>query len=269
MIWTTLQRSRGAGALGYVQGGDGPALILLHGVGLRAEAWGAMMPQLMAQYTVYAVDMPGHGDSPLNGSTTLADFTDRIAEFAAALATPFCVAGHSMGAMIAVELALALPDQTTGVAALNAIFERTPNAARAVQSRAAALDWTSTGDPAATLERWFGTKPSGSLLSARNACANWLTSGNPEGYATAYGIFAHSDGPSIPTLNALQIPALFMTAGGDLNSTPNMSRAMARHAPQGRSMIVEGAAHMMPMTHPAQVTAGLLTTFQPPQGKTD
>ena len=39
-----------------------------------------------------------------------------------------------------------------------------------------------------------------------------------------------------------------MTGGDEPNSTPEMSEAMARIAPRGRAVIVEGAAqHMMPI----------------------
>ena len=50
-----------------------------------------------------------------------------------------------------------------------------------------------------------------------------------------------------------------MTGELEPNSTPAMSRAMAKLVPNGRAQIVKGAAHMMPMTHAAEVNAALST----------
>ena len=254
MTWTTRPRSEGAGRLAAWSEGQGPALVLIHGVGLRAEAWGAVVRLVAGSRTVHAIDMPGHGQSPLDGAASLADFTDRIGPYVESLDTPVTLAGHSMGAMIALELAGRMPDRITGVAALNAIYRRTAEAAQAVQARAAELDGVSIPSPDATLARWFGE----ATTSAAVACRTWLTSVDPEGYATAYRIFAHQDGPSDDLLTQLPMPALFQTGPHDPNSTPAMSEEMAQRSPQGSADIVPGAAHMMPMTHADAVARALL-----------
>lgn len=53
MIWKTRPRSD-FGTLKAVVQGSGPAVLLLHGVGLRAEAWGAQIEDLAQDYTVIA-----------------------------------------------------------------------------------------------------------------------------------------------------------------------------------------------------------------------
>lgn len=258
MIWTTRQRSEGPGELAHWSEGAGPPLVLIHGVGLRAEAWGAMLPELAAHFTVYAVDMPGHGGSPLKGASCLQDYTSRVAEFVAALGEPVAVAGHSMGALIALDLATRCPANLTSVGALNPVFERTPEAATAVRARAAMLAENRPSDPAPTLERWFGVDPQGANATAAEACRDWLTSADPKGYARAYSVFASENGPSRAALAAMQIQTLFLTGANDPNSTPDMAYAMAKHAPLGRALVVDDAAHMVPMTHPAQVAAALI-----------
>ncbi|MCK0149823.1 alpha/beta fold hydrolase [Marivita sp. S6314] len=261
MTWTTRPRSEGAGKISFWRAGQGAPLVLIHGVGLRAEAWAAIGPMLDKDFTVYAVDMPGHGGSPLNNAVTLQEYVTRICDFVQALDAPVCIAGHSMGAMIALELAGQMPDRVLGVAALNAIYRRTPDAARAVQARANALNPADPSSPDATLERWFGAHPQGALADSAEACRDWLTRVDPQGYAAAYRVFAHHDGPDNAVLRGLPMPALFQTGPGDLNSTPDMSRSMAALVPQGRAEIVPDAAHMMPMTHPDAVAQALLQTF--------
>lgn len=52
----------------YVTGGTGPPLVLLHGWPQTWFAWRGIMPALAERYTVYALDLPGLGDS--EGSPT-------------------------------------------------------------------------------------------------------------------------------------------------------------------------------------------------------
>ncbi len=239
------------GALRAIRCGSGPRLLLLHGVGLRAEAWNAQIDALSADFDIVAPDMPGHGETPpLPDAATLAAYTAPILD---ALEGPTWVAGHSMGAMMALDLAVRAPSRVRGVAALNAIYRRSPEASAAVRARAEALDPGASADPQPTLARWFGRTRS----AASGACLRWLTAVDPAGYRDAYRVFAAEDGPEAGALAALGCPALFCTGADEPNSTPAMSEAMADLAPAGRVLIVPGAAHMMPMTHPDAVTAAL------------
>lgn len=250
MMSTTRLRSN-LGDLSYVHSGGGPLIVLIHGVGLRADAWCGQIDALSTDFTVMAIDLPGHGASVLpEGNRTLADYSDAIA---AALPGPALVVGHSMGAMIALDMAIRFPDQVRGVVALNAIYRRSVVARDAVMARAASLDGRTMADPSATLERWFGV----ALSSEREACRTWLRDVDPAGYAMAYRVFADENGPSDAQLASLTCPALFVTGSKEPNSTVAMSHSMAALAPQGRGIIIDDAAHMMPMTHAAQVNAAL------------
>ena len=252
MIWTTRQRSELAG-LSAIMSGVGPPVLMIHGVGLRAEAWNGQIAALSSEFHVQAIDLPGHGSSPRPDSrATLTDFTDAAI---AAIDAPALVIGHSMGAMMALDLAIRYPDQVRGVVALNAIYRRSADARDAVQSRAARLDGLSVPEPSETLKRWFGATTS----PERDACHHWLSTVDPAGYRIAYRVFAAEDGPGDADLAALSCPVLFMTGDAELNSTPAMSRDMAERVPQGQAISLENAAHMMPMTHVDQINEAVLT----------
>lgn len=246
MTWTTRPRSK-LGDLSAIISGEGPPVLMIHGVGLRSEAWNQQFDALCAEFTVVAVDMPGHGDSGLpDGGMTLTKYSDAIA---AILNEPTLIIGHSMGALIALDIAVRYSDHVQGVAALNAIYQRSDEASEAVAVRAASLDGKSTKDPSATLDRWFGTATS----PERQACQDWLCAVEPKGYKVAYGVFAQSNGPRGIDLATLSCRALYLTGSKEPNSTPEMSHNMAAVTPQGRAHVIEGAAHMMPMTHARQV----------------
>lgn len=260
MIWTTRPRSEGAGALSYFEEGSGPPLVLIHGVGLRAEAWCGVLPELTSRYRVICIDMPGHGLSPLDGADSLEDFVARCGAFIAALDIPIFLAGHSMGALLAVELASRMPKSVLAFAGLNTVFGRSSKAAEAVQARAHALSVDTKVDTAATLCRWFGEAPVGTEKEAADACDDWLSNGDTQGYAAAYRIFATHDGPSEAAIAAVNSAAFFLTGAKDPNSTPAMSQALAEKC-NGHWMAMENAAHMMPMTHPQRVARHLSTHF--------
>ena len=253
MTWTTQQRCN-IGQLAAITRGEGSLVVLIHGVGLRAEAWAGQITELAKNHRIVAVDMPGHGESAaLDGAPTLAEFTNAIATV---LDTRATVIGHSFGAMIALDLARVYPERVTAVGALNAIYRRDHDAKAAVAARAGQLNGLTMADPSTTLDRWFGDTHS----PEHDACRGWLCATDPAGYRDAYRVFAHEDGPSDETLRSLHCPALFITGAEEPNSTPQMSSKMAAMTPKGRAEVIADAAHMLPMTHSKQANA-FLTDF--------
>lgn len=262
MTWTTRPRSD-FGDLKAICSGAGPIVILLHGVGLRAEAWNAQIDALAERFTVIAPDMMGHGEGPQlrAAKPTLSDYTDVVAEALKAddrtSGQLVLVAGHSMGALMALDLAVRFPDRVASVAALNAVYQRPQAASDAVMARANTLDGQQAPDPTPTLERWFGSDAS----PQADACRLWLKTVNPAGYKTAYSTFAGDPGPASAALAQLHCPTLFLTGALEPNSTPAMSHAMAEVAPDGEAVVIQDAAHMAPMTHATEVNGHLLRFF--------
>jgi len=60
--------------------GQGKALILLHGWGMNSLVWQPLLTQLETQYSLYLVDLPGYGHSPLPQGDSLNKFCDWAAE---------------------------------------------------------------------------------------------------------------------------------------------------------------------------------------------
>ncbi len=259
--WSDLPRVSYRGGLTGYCCGQGPDLVLIHGVGLRAEAWAGVVPYLEDHFTLHLIDLPGHGQSPRAASRDLSAFAAPFEPMLASRTGAACIAGHSMGARIAMELATNNPSKIGAIAALSAVFRRGPGAARAVQSRAAALDEGAISGIEVTLRRWFGDTPDVDAISAATACARWLKTTEAAGYGDAYHVFAHDDGPTDGQLRSIGLPSLFLTGSGDPNSTPAMSHSLAAVAPNSTAMVVSGAAHMMPMTHATDVGGHLREFF--------
>lgn len=95
--------------LNFARRGDGPPLVLLHGIGHRWQAWEPVIDRLARRHEVVAVDLPGFGESriPQDGrSLDLAATVEHVAEFLVhqGLERPH-VAGNSLGGAVALELA--------------------------------------------------------------------------------------------------------------------------------------------------------------------
>ncbi len=58
--------------------GSGPALVLLHGWSLHGGIWRDFLEDLETHFTVYNVDLPGHGKSPYMNQITLASWVNAV-----------------------------------------------------------------------------------------------------------------------------------------------------------------------------------------------
>jgi len=256
MSWTNLRGDppprQKFGGIAWREAGSGPPVMLIHGVGLNADAWEPQIATLSLRRRVIAIDMPGHGQSDmLPDGADLSDFVATVAVLIAGLGiSPLPVIGHSMGALIALGLALDHQEKVAALVALNAVYCRDPVARSAVEARAKQLTGR-TVDALGAVARWYPDDPNG-LLARRTA--DWLRTVDPNGYAAAYRVFATADHAYEGRLGELKCPALFMTGVSDPNSTPVMSARMAREAPYGRTVALPGARHMMHLTHPAETT---------------
>lgn len=248
----TLQRSRTPSGAAYLDRGLGDeTVVLIHGVGMRIEAWGPQIERLAEEFRVVAVDLPGHGFSaPLGQPPKLQNF---VAWFDILLDElelgPINVAGHSMGALIATGIVATAPEKVRRVALLNGVHRRSAAARSAVEARAHEI-MTGSFDRKAPLARWFSDaeKKTGAYALVNEL----LQTVDVEGYAAAYRAFATGDAVYSDGWPSVRCPALFLTGDGDPNSTPDMAREMAAAA-RGQAVIISGHRHMVNLTAPDQV----------------
>lgn len=95
----------------YFVGGQGPPLVLVHGLGGAASNWTELAPLLVERHRLLVPDLPGHGRSTaLPAVSGLEPFADRVALVAEREGMlPAPVVGHSLGGMIVLRLALRRP----------------------------------------------------------------------------------------------------------------------------------------------------------------
>jgi pimeloyl-ACP methyl ester carboxylesterase len=106
----------------YFVGGEGPPLVVVHGLGGAAVNFTELGPLLARRRRVLIPDLPGHGRSdPLervDGLTSYADHIAAVAELEGMLPAPLL--GYSMGGVIALRLAVARPEDVPALALVSA-----------------------------------------------------------------------------------------------------------------------------------------------------
>ncbi|MDX1976358.1 MAG: alpha/beta fold hydrolase [Pseudanabaenaceae cyanobacterium bins.68] len=109
----------------YQVAGDGVAILLIHGFGASVGHWRKNIPDLATKYQVYAIDLLGFGASAKPKPSTNLTYTfetwgQQIAAFCAEIVgAPVILVGNSIGAIVAMQAAVYLPELVTKVVLIN------------------------------------------------------------------------------------------------------------------------------------------------------
>lgn len=232
-----------------------PPVVLIHGVGLDRTMWGGVMRCLSGRLDCTAFDMPCHGEAGMPaGEVTLATFADALGEVVDGLESAPVVVGFSMGAMVAQRFALDRPGALRGLVLMNAVFDRDEHQNAAILQRLATVEQDGpTGMAESAIRRWFTEGFRKSAPEIVGAVRRRLLANDPAAYLAAYRVFATADGELAREAGRIACPTLAMTAEHDINSTPAMSRELARVIPDARALVLDGLAHGAPIEAPEQV----------------
>ncbi|EPJ49826.1 MAG: alpha/beta superfamily hydrolase [Osedax symbiont Rs2] len=100
--------------LHYQISGDGPPLIILHGLFGTLENWGSQVTALSQHYTVISVDLRNHGRSPHCDAMNYTLMAADVIELMDLLSfNSSAIIGHSMGGKVAMQIALNYPHAVT------------------------------------------------------------------------------------------------------------------------------------------------------------
>jgi 2-(acetamidomethylene)succinate hydrolase len=250
-----------AAELYAIELGEGPPLLLLHGVTANAYVWLPVMELLAGSYHCVAIDQRGHGRTgmPRGGQFDAAAYARDAADLAAFIGRgPVVLVGHSLGARNAIVAGAMRPDAVAGVVAI----EFTPFIDKAAFD---ALDTRVTGGP-----RSFGDH--GDLTGY----LSWRYPGLPpdavsrrasHGYAErADGRLAPLADPGAmratcaglredlaPDLRRLGVPAVLVRGADSRFVSDQAFRAARALRPDLPAVVVGGGDHYVPEERPAEV----------------
>jgi pimeloyl-ACP methyl ester carboxylesterase len=97
----------------YRCAGEGPAIVLVHGITSTSATWERVMPYLATQFTVIAPDLIGHGRSAKpRGDYSLGAYASGVRDLMVALGQESATfVGHSLGGGIVMQLAYQFPER--------------------------------------------------------------------------------------------------------------------------------------------------------------
>src|SRR4051812_13439017 len=114
--------------LHYLTGGQGPAVLLLHGYAETSRMWRPLIPLLAGKFTVIAPDLPGIGESSVPADKIdMISSAERIHTLLRSLKIEkACVVGHDIGLMVAYAYAARFPGETEKLAVMDAFLPGVP-----------------------------------------------------------------------------------------------------------------------------------------------
>ncbi len=232
--------------------GAGRPLLLLHGFTGRGTAWGAHAAALARAFRVITVDLPGHGRS---GTGTPGQVTvERTADDLAAIlrqtgAIPANVLGYSLGARIALRLAIAHPSVVRRLVLESPSAGLRTEAERAMRRRAdeelaTRLEADGVDAFVAEWERQPVFASQASLPAARAARLRAIRLANrPAGLvASLRGAGQGAMEPLFDRLGSIEAPTLVVAGALDERGRPR-AEEVARGISGARLAIIDRSGH--------------------------
>ncbi|MBU6259956.1 MAG: alpha/beta fold hydrolase [Burkholderiales bacterium] len=257
------------------------AVLLLHGIGGSRVIWGGPSggpsggvfggviggtPAALAAagYRAIAVDLPGYGDSVACGVATLEGFVEATIQLIAEIAAPRTVLlGHSMGGMVAQELAARRPELVQGLvlACTSAAFGSSDGdwQARFIAARLAPLEaGLGMEGLAAQLVPDLVSPAAPPAILAR---ARGVMSRVPEAtYRSALRAIAGFDRRA--ALASIRVPTLLLAAEHDRTAPPELMQRMAARIVGADYRCLAGAGHLANVEAPAAFDAAVIGFLQ-------
>ena len=234
--------------------GDGPAVLLVHGLGGTGNFYQVQADALAADHTVIRVDSAGAGRSAVPaGELTIDSHADDLAALLDALdVESAAVVGHSMGTLVVRSLAARYPAKVTALALLGAVAEPAEAGRRAQRDRAATLREQGTAAVApgvvanAVSETTRQDKPEVAAFVRELVMRQ-----DAEGYARNCEALAGATdpGPIDPAL-----PLLLITGSDDKVGPEQVSRDLAAAHGDATVEIVPGIGHWTALEAAGPVT---------------
>lgn len=208
--------------------GDGPPLILIHGIGARKTAFDRLTEHLKDRFTVVAYDLRGHGESPVPPVPFgLDDLVDDLEDLHDRLGLgPAHVAGHSLGGMIGPAYARRRPDRVLSLGVWSTAAFRTEDDSARVKAVVAKMREVGIGPTLDTLTaRWF----TDGFAAARPEVIEWrkrqVMDTPAEIFLTVFDIYAGTE--MAPWLGEVKVPAQVITGENDGGCPPRLNEKIA------------------------------------------
>lgn len=228
-----------------------PTLLLLHGFTGSSQTWSEHLPALERRFDAIALDLPGHGGR--SGARSVEDTARMLAKLAQS--GPIHVLGYSLGARIALRLAIEFPwavDRLVLESPSAGIADEREREARRRADEAQADEIERDGVEA-FIDRWERNQvfASHSALDAEAAARQRAIrlAQSPNGLAESLRLAGQGAmEPLHDRLGEVRAPTLVIA--GELDPARARAELVARGIPNARLEVIDGAGHTPHLERP-------------------
>ena len=230
----------------YTIEGEGPPLMLIHGIGAARNTWRFAMPKLCEHFTVITYDLRGHGASPLpSGEFSLDDLVadlESVRQRAGIERAHF--AGHSLGGMIGPAYARKYPDKVLSISLLSTAAFRSEEDSAKVWGVVKAMEERGISQVLETLsDRWFTDEfieHNSDIVKAR---MQQVIGTDRDVFLNVFRIYAGTE--MAPWLHEITQPCLVLTGENDGGCNPHLNKQIAKALPNSKLTIMPNYKHSL------------------------
>jgi pimeloyl-ACP methyl ester carboxylesterase len=235
-----------------------PTIVLLHGAGFDHTAW-ALHSRWFAHhgYGVLAPDLPGHGRSsgaPLPAIADMADWTAALLDAAGAARAR--LVGHSMGSLVALEMAARHPARVTALSLIGTAAAMTvgPDLLKAAEANDhAAIDMVSIWGLGYQAELGGSLAPGLWMHAGAERILEQCRPGVLFNDLSACNAYQNA----LAAAAKIAVPTTLILGEHDMMTPARAGKALAAALPNSRTVVLRGAGHMMMAERPDELLAAL------------
>ena len=252
--------------LHFVDQGEGPVVVFVHGFPLDHSMWRGQIDGLSSRLRVIAPDLRGFGKSASHDDVvTMAQFADDIAALLDVLeiSEPVVYCGLSMGGYIGWQFVQRHRARVAKLIQCDTKAKADTDEARATRLKAA--DHVLANGPqtlvTTMMPKLFAEATVASQPEIVQATHDVMLNTAPSAIAAAQRGMAER--PDVTNeLSKIDVPTLLLCGEHDAISPADEMREIAAAIPKSRFVQIDGAGHMAPLEDPAAVNAAILDFLQ-------
>ena len=256
----------------YLEAGEGPLVLLVHGMAGTARNWEAVIEPLALHNTVIAPDFPGHGESaPGGGDYSLGSLASGLRDLMIALGHERAtLVGHSLGGGVALQFTYQFPEMVERLVLVSSggLGPEVGAVLRAAALPGADLFIRATAAPGSAAGSWIsgalgrvGLRPNADLAEVGRAYASLADSDRRKAFLATLHAVVGTDGQRVAALDRLylaeDLPVLIVWGESDPIIPVAHGRAAHAQMPGSRLEVFPGIGHIPQLEAPGRFAAVL------------
>lgn len=241
----------------YASTGEGPPVVLVHGLGGCGNAWYGVVEALSAHHHVISLDLRGHGRSGGKGRFSTEGWARDVEGLIRHLdLSAVTLVGHSLGSLVVQQLAEGSPEICDELVLVGGISYLHPPTSSALVDRGELVEEDGMD---AAVEEWLAGAVSGHtravLPGAVGLLREMFLRNDPQMYAKACRALAKA-----PAVRREEIgqPTLLVVGAHDRTAPLAMTEELHRDIPVTRVRVLPRVGHWAPVEDPDGVAAAIL-----------